>query len=858
MKRKYLCALGSIAVLVLVLAGCANPLSTSSNGNRQQGGGQLQVSVAALGVSSVVPDIAALVSKYEVTVSKDESSGATLSGDQTTFEFQGLEPGTWEVSVEAVTDDNAVVGRGQETVEVNGTTVTTVEIAISPTSEGSGDIDLTVTWPFGLIDQVGSSTIAPLGGTPAGINSSIVARPDSARYVGAHTSGVYELLMRFGRGGVQVATVAVAVHVYDNVVTTETVALSADDIGQPPTAPTNLNAEGEENQVTLTWSDTSPVNDTYEIQRRFDGATNWGDIEIDPPLAATATEYVDTTAVGGTSYNYRIRATNSFGPTDTQVGWVEFNTVTPTTPQLAAPTLTPPDPFVPGGKIALATNKPSNVRYYYTKDGQTDPTFNSETFAPGPNTFAVWQYEGIVLDAAGSREIRVLARADGWLTSAVTTQEVTVLAGALVTSDAKYGDGTLYQAITNAHDGDTITFDGDYEIYLGAGFDGILSYNIDTDIEIDGGQNEITLDGGLGSRPFTIAANTSAAIRNIRIWRGADTAGADGGAIFVGSAATVTIENVHFDSNRTGTAVPGSDEELEGGAIYNDGGTVNISGSRFIDSQAAVSGGAIANTNGGSVTLRNSRFVDGRAGGTNAANGGAAIWAGPGTTTTIIGSLFAGNEAKDTTGGAIHAAGSVSVHGSLFVENSAVSGGAFAIDADGDLTVSNSVFADNTITGTSPFITGNVVRYNVDNSSVSFANCSFVNQEVYAKSITNSAFDEGSSWYDNSFNSGDDVPTYSIGPGLDQSTNIDQAAVFVREPGPGTDGLWGTEDDDWGDLRLVAGSPGIDAGSSDGAPADSVDVDDDGDTTEKEPDYAGNARVQNDVVDMGAVESPEL
>src|SRR5262249_22526261 len=43
--------------------------------------------------------------------------------------------------------------------------------------------------------------------------------------------------------------------------------------------------------------------------------------------------------------------------------------------------------------------------------------------------------------------------------------------------------------------------------------------------------------------------------------------------------------------------------------------------------------------------------------------------------------------------------------------------------------------------------------------------------------------------------------------------NLNSDPLFVRTPSPGTDGHWGTEDDDYGDLRLRATSPAIDHGS---------------------------------------------
>jgi len=93
--------------------------------------------------------------------------------------------------------------------------------------------------------------------------------------------------------------------------------------------------------------------------------------------------------------------------------------------------------------------------------------------------------------------------------------------------------------------------------------------------------------------------------------------------------------------------------------------------------------------------------------------------------------------------------------------------------------------------------------------------------------------------------------------------------VFRHEADAGPDGQWGTEDDDYGDLRLSAGSPCIDAADNFAVPPDEFDLDEDGDTQEPLPfDLAWSPRFVDDpdtedtghgdppIVDMGAYEYP--
>lgn len=89
--------------------------------------------------------------------------------------------------------------------------------------------------------------------------------------------------------------------------------------------------------------------------------------------------------------------------------------------------------------------------------------------------------------------------------------------------------------------------------------------------------------------------------------------------------------------------------------------------------------------------------------------------------------------------------------------------------------------------------------------------------------------------------------------------NISADPMFVETPGPGPDAVWGTGDDVFGDVRLLPGSPCIDAGDNAEVYADVADLDGDGDTSEPIPfDFTGGARFFDDpaTVDTGAGTPP--
>jgi fibronectin type 3 domain-containing protein len=79
----------------------------------------------------------------------------------------------------------------------------------------------------------------------------------------------------------------------------------------PPAAPSNLTASAvSQTRIDLTWSDNSPSETGFEIERKPQGGA-WALIHT---TAANATSYSDTTGLSAASqYSYRVRATNAQG-----------------------------------------------------------------------------------------------------------------------------------------------------------------------------------------------------------------------------------------------------------------------------------------------------------------------------------------------------------------------------------------------------------------------------------------------------------------------------------------------------------------------------------------------------------------
>ena len=180
-----------------------------------------------------------------------------------------------------------------------------------------------------------------------------------------------------------------------------------------------------------------------------------------------------------------------------------------------------------------------------------------------------------------------------------------------------------------------------------------------------------------------------------------------GGAIFNASGRTATISgSSSFDINSASLG--------DGGAIFNDGGTVLISGSADFEGNFSERGGAIANDGGGDVS------IDGATFGRNIANddggaiinldgevtvdntfmtfneaiqrGGAIFNTTGGSNRVTFNSGLLANNSSDLEGGAIHNAGALTVTNTTVSSNTADSGGGINNTPDGNVTITRSTF----------------------------------------------------------------------------------------------------------------------------------------------------------------------
>lgn len=245
-------------------------------------------------------------------------------------------------------------------------------------------------------------------------------------------------------------------------------------------------------------------------------------------------------------------------------------------------------------------------------------------------------------------------------------------------------------------------------------------------------------------------------------------------------------------------------EALSGGAVYAIGGSTNLSDSRIVANSVTTYGAGVF-CSGGETTLLNCLLGGNLA--TLAGGRGGAV-AAFGDDTALIQCQLVGNDAGNGGSAAFVSGGAILIANcALFDNHDVVAGSVFLGDVGSHTTVAGSILWNQTGT-------------------------------VFA-------------------GEGELLVAYcDVQGGFEGEGNIDADPAFLLEPSPGDDFEWGTDDDEYGDLQLQAGSPCIDAGDNTAVPDEATFdalgnprfVDDPGAPN------TGNSDGKNPIVDMGPFE----
>ena len=314
-----------LLVAVLAVVACSNPSHSSESAQDiPVATATVHVGLDGVIVQTLTPNLSAIIDIYEVTLSRGGQNPRTAFGPTGPFEFNGLPVGTWDVTVDSLDSSNAVVATGSTSIDVTVDRDNSAVVSVAPSQNGTGHVDVTISWPTGAVDAIDSATLTSQDGSEADIADMFSLTDSEANYSGEHESGNYELNVCLSSGGQCNVTTIEAVQIYDNLATTGTIALDSSEIGHAPAAPSDLVAVAiDSSTVDLSWTDNSHVEEGVSVERSDDGGTTYSAIQ---ELHANTEQYQDAGLSPETTYFYRIVAYNDFGNSSASL---EANVTTP-------------------------------------------------------------------------------------------------------------------------------------------------------------------------------------------------------------------------------------------------------------------------------------------------------------------------------------------------------------------------------------------------------------------------------------------------------------------------------------------------------------------------------------------------
>ena len=378
-------------------------------------------------------------------------------------------------------------------------------------------------------------------------------------------------------------------------------------------------------------------------------------------------------------------------------------------------------------------------------------------------------------------------------------------------------------------------------------------------LSIDGpGADLLTFDANGQGRVFLIHSGAACTLDGITLTGGSAD---EGGGVL--SRGDLTITDATIRENQAEC----------GGGVYNAGGLLTISDSLITGNSTSVQNEDSYYRQGGGIYSSGDLQIVRCVVSENEATGesdplGGGLYSESSGALIITDSLFQGNTALAGQGGALCAMHyfdlgfdtiSITITGSAFVENEASVTGGLAII--GGAAVSNCTIEGNVGGGINSVGRLDIAGSAINGNTSDYPGGGIWNQEgllnVTGCTIAGNSASDGGGIYSYWTNTGVSITNSivalnsavndaNIGGVVSAGSGYNLIGVtspgFIRDPGPGGDGIWGTDDDDFGDVRLSATSPAIDGGDNGAIPqGTTVDLD-------------GNPRIYGETVDIGAYE----
>ncbi|MGA2490058.1 MAG: right-handed parallel beta-helix repeat-containing protein, partial [Anaerolineales bacterium] len=446
------------------------------------------------------------------------------------------------------------------------------------------------------------------------------------------------------------------------------------------------------------------------------------------------------------------------------------------------------------------------------------------------------------------------------------TDSTAVLDGFTITNGFAVGDGPTFGGGINISGGSptlrnlvitgNMTNGGGGGIYLYDSNPTLTNININNNIFYQGSSPN---GGGLlsmGSSPVLDHVTFTSNLSN-------NGGGMYIGADYDGNSGTPTLTNVTFENNQTTGA---------GGGFYVDSGNLSLADSHF-DGNTAVDGGGIY-VNGGEFAMQNTVLENG-----NVTDDGGGLYIGNPDSAIIRGSTIKNNHA-DYFGGGVAVIGSIVMVGVTVSGNKSVDGGGgiylsgspsadfvnLVIDnnqASGDGYPGGGVRSDDsTARFTNLLLTHNSANNNGGGMALFSSDITIVNATIAQNDAGSGSGTAIQS--DNQLSITNSIVWAQAGQSIPVATTVTHSILQDGCPYGATCTDVSTSDPQFADPQLTSfhlspKSPAVDAGDVSSLPADTYDLDGDGNTTEHiSQDLDGKVRIAGSSVDMGVYEMPAL
>ena len=290
-----------------------------------------------------------------------------------------------------------------------------------------------------------------------------------------------------------------------------------------------------------------------------------------------------------------------------------------------------------------------------------------------------------------------------------TTDTTTIADSTFSENEAASNGGAVVTSGTGTTTVTGSTFDGNKAATAGGAI-----YNDSTGkLTVSGSEftNNTAVSGGAidNNAPDGTVEITSSSFTN-------NSATTTGGAIR--NIGNVTITDSVFSGNTTPNTT--SDLTYDGGAIYNDGGSVVLTGNNVFTANKSSFGGAIySGHNNATLTIDGATFGgDSAALGNSASTDGGAIKVDFNSSANISNTIFNNNTAVRS-GGAIAVMGQTTISDSTFTNNSSNNGGAVWVtgNADNVVTINNTTFDSNNVGNGRGGAIANYITVNINDST---------------------------------------------------------------------------------------------------------------------------------------------